>query len=31
MVKYLPAMKETWVLSLGQEDITEGGNGNLLQ
>ena len=25
MVKYLPAMQETWVLSLGQEDPLEKG------
>ena len=30
MVKNLPAMKETWVWSLGQEDSGEG-IGNLLQ
>ena len=31
MRKNLPAMNETWVQSLGQEDTPEGGNGNLLQ
>ena len=32
MVKNLPAMQETWVRSLGQEDTHAGeGNGNLLQ
>ena len=30
MVKNLPAVQETWVRSLGQEDPTEG-NGNPLQ
>ena len=31
MVKNLPAMQETWVWSLGQEDPPAGGNGNPLQ
>ena len=31
MVKNLPAMQETWVLSLGWEDPLEKGNGNPLQ
>ena len=31
MVKNLPAMWETWVLSLGQEDSPGEGNGNPLQ
>ena len=32
MVKNLPAMQETWVRSLGQENTHPGeGNGNLLQ
>ena len=30
-VKHLPAMQETWVQSLGQEDPLEKGNGNPLQ
>ena len=30
-VKRLPAMWETWVQSLGQEDSPGEGNGNLLQ
>ena len=30
MVKSLPAVQETWVLSLGQEDPLEG-NGNPIQ
>ena len=30
-VKSLPAMKETWVRSLGWEDSPGEGNGNLLQ
>ena len=31
MLKNLPAMQETWVRSLGQEDPLEKGNGNPLQ
>ena len=31
MVKNLPAMQETWVRSLGQEDPPGEGNGNPLQ
>ena len=31
MVKNLPAMRETWVQSLGQEDSPREGNGNPLQ
>ena len=31
MVKNLPAMQETWVRSLGQEDVMGEGNGNPLQ
>ena len=31
MVNNLPAMQETWVQSLGQEDSPGGGNGNSLQ
>ena len=31
MVKNLPAMQETWVQSLGQEDSPGGGDGNPLQ
>ena len=31
MVKRLPAVWETWVLSLGWEDPLEKGNGNPLQ
>ena len=31
MVKHLPAMRETWVQSLGQEDTLEKGNGYPLQ
>ena len=31
MIKSLPAMQETWVGSLGQEDPLEEGNGNLPQ
>ena len=31
MVKNLPAMQETWVRSLGQEDSPGEGNGNPLQ
>ena len=31
LVKNLPAMRETWVLSLGQEDSPGEGNGNPLQ
>ena len=31
MAKNLPAMQETWVQSLGQEDSPGEGNGNLLQ
>ena len=31
VVKNLPAMQETWVQSLGQEDPLEEGNGNPLQ
>ena len=31
MVNNLPAMQETWVQSLGQEDSPEEGNGNSLQ
>ena len=31
MVKNLPAMQETWVRFLGQEDPLEKGNGNPLQ
>ena len=31
MVKCLPAMRETWVPSLGQEDSPGEGNGNPLQ
>ena len=31
MVKHLPAMQETWVRSLGQEDALVEGNGNPLQ
>ena len=31
MVKNLPAMWETWVLSLGQEDSPGEGNGNPFQ
>ena len=31
IVKNLPAMWETWVRSLGQEDSPGGGNGNPLQ
>ena len=31
MVKNLPAMQETQVQSLGQEDATKEGNGNPLQ
>ena len=31
MVKNLPAMQETWVQSLGQEDSPGEGNGNLPQ
>ena len=30
-LKRLPAMRETWVLSLGQEDSPGEGNGNPLQ
>jgi len=30
-VKNLPAMRETWVRSLGGEDPLEGGQGNPLQ
>ena len=30
-VKNLPAMQETWVKSLGQEESREGENGNPLQ
>ena len=30
-VKRLPAMRENWVRSLGQEDPLEKGNGNPLQ
>ena len=30
-VKHLPAMQETWVQSLGQEDPLKKGNGNLFQ
>ena len=31
MVKYLPAMWETWVRYLGQKDSPREGNGNPLQ
>ena len=31
MVKHLPAMLETWVQSLGWEDLLGEGNGNPLQ
>ena len=31
MVKHLPAIQETWVQSLGQEDSPGEGNGNPLQ
>ena len=31
VVKNLPAMQETWVQSLGQEDSPGGGDGNPLQ
>ena len=31
MVKNPPAMQETWVLSLGQEDSPGGGHSNVLQ
>ena len=31
MLKNLPAMQETWVQSLGQEDSSGEGNGNPLQ
>ena len=31
MAKNLPAMRETWVRSLGQEDSTGEGNSNSLQ
>ena len=31
MVKHLPAMRETWVPSLGPEDSPGEGNGNPLQ
>ena len=31
MMKNLPAMWETWVRSLGWEDLLEGGHGNPLQ
>ena len=31
MVKNLPAMRETWVLSLGWDDPPGGGHGNPLQ
>ena len=31
MVKRLPAMRETWVRFLGQEDPLDEGNGNPLQ
>ena len=31
MVKNQPAMQETWVRSLGQEDAPGGGHGNPLQ
>ena len=31
MVKNLPAIQETWVLSLGQEDSPGEGNGSSLQ
>ena len=31
MVKHLPAIQETWVHSLGQEDLLQKGNGYPLQ
>ena len=31
MVKHLPATQETWVQSLGREDLPGAGNGNPLQ